>query len=386
MRIGFITHYSKLGGANRSLLAMIDGLPESGSQSIEAHVALREDGPLIDELTARDIPYTVIPFPFSLHSMDAPFHWRVREALVHAWKRKQSLPRLTSIFRSWNVDLIHTNSLITDVGLHAAQRLKIPHVWHIREFGNRDYRLTPDWGWHHYVRKIARSDQVIAVSKALATHFRSYTSLPNLNVIYNGVVAKSQVSHVRERCDSRPIEAEAPLFMIIGGIQPEKGQGEAVRALAKLRESIPNARLAVVGNGDRKWIQRVIANENVDNAVECWGYVDDPWEAYAEADAVLVCSEAEGMGRVTVEAMIASTPVIGRDQAGTSELIDHGHTGRLFSNGAEGLAREMRWILSHPEETHRMVEAAWSKATSQFTFEEYASRVLKVWREVLKHR
>jgi len=40
-----------------------------------------------------------------------------------------------------------------------------------------------------------------------------------------------------------------------------------------------------------------------------------------------MCSRHEAMGRVTVEAMSACLPVIGFDNGGTAELIEHERSG-----------------------------------------------------------
>jgi glycosyltransferase involved in cell wall biosynthesis len=255
-------------------------------------------------------------------------------------------------------------------------------VWHIREYGDQDYGLHPDPGWPNYTARIANSDHVITVSEALASHLRSYADIPDLSVIYNGVVAVDEVEAIASRCRTGMISQTAPSFMILGGVMPSKGQDVAVRAVMRLREEIPDARLAIVGDGEIEWIQQVIEDEQAQDAVELWGYVDDPWSAYAEADALLMCSRAEGMGRVTAEAMLAGVPIIGRDAGGTGELIQHGETGRLYDETAEDLAGEMRWVLDHPEQTQTLVDGAQVHARATFTNEEYARRVRRVWANV----
>ena len=91
-----------------------------------------------------------------------------------------------------------------------------------------------------------------------------------------------------------------------------------------------------------------------------------------------MCSKNEGMGRVTVEGMSACKPVIGYDNAGTSELIEHEHTGLLYSHGHEELASNMLCILENPEFGYKMGENAWQIARRKFTIESYADCVYRV--------
>jgi glycosyltransferase involved in cell wall biosynthesis len=94
----------------------------------------------------------------------------------------------------------------------------------------------------------------------------------------------------------------------------------------------------VVGEGKIDQLKALAHDLGVADRVEFWGYIDDPYKAYLASDAVLMCSKNEAMGRVTVEAMSACRPVIGYDQAGTSEIIEHGRTGLLYRGGPEALA------------------------------------------------
>jgi glycosyltransferase involved in cell wall biosynthesis len=66
-------------------------------------------------------------------------------------------------------------------------------------------------------------------------------------------------------------------------------------------------------------------------------------------------SFSEGLGRVVVEAMATSTPVIGSRVGGIPEVIQDGVTGFLVPPGDEpALADKIRWVLEHPAETDTM--------------------------------
>src|SRR5206468_6899835 len=133
-------------------------------------------------------------------------------------------------------------------------------------------------------------------------------------------------------------------FALVGKIRPSKGQESAIRALALVAERFPGTRLILVGGGDIADVERceaVASQLGIRDHVEFRGYIANPWPVYLEADAVLMCSINEAMGRVTAEAMAACRPVIGLGRAGTVELVEHERTGLLYRGGPEALAASM---------------------------------------------
>lgn len=117
--------------------------------------------------------------------------------------------------------------------------------------------------------------------------------------------------------------------------------------------------------------------------VEFPGFVSDPFEVYRAADAVLVCSRSEAMGRVTVEAMFAGRPVLGYRGGATPELIVDGETGFLYDGGAEELAERMDRLVRRPGLARRLGRRGWERAYPEFTVEAYADRIHRVLAGVL---
>jgi glycosyltransferase involved in cell wall biosynthesis len=120
----------------------------------------------------------------------------------------------------------------------------------------------------------------------------------------------------------------------------------------------------------------------VTDRVEFWGYIPDPERAFLTADAALMCSRNEAMGRVTVEAMSACRPVIGFDSGGTSELIDQDRTGLLYRGDANALAECMARYVRAPELAHQHGEAGWRVARQRHSTETYAAQIFEVLRGV----
>src|SRR4029079_1002455 len=140
------------------------------------------------------------------------------------------------------------------------------------------------------------------------------------------------------------------------------------------------------GAGDNQRLHALADELRVSEHVDFWGHVDDSYRAYLSADAALMCSKSEAMGRVTVEAMSASLPVIGYDNAGTSEIIQHERTGLLYRGGPEALAACMARFLDNRPWTLELGARAWEVARARFTTEAYAREVYSVFRAVSDNR
>lgn len=391
MRIAFITHYTNLYGANLSLLNLIDGLSQYGVKSC---VIVPREGDMTQALRDRKIPLTIMPIQwsvahqnFSLNLLKRLYH-RIRWQ-YHAAQRFQMnlrlLPALLKQLSTWEIDVVYTNSAVVSMGALAAKRLQLPHVWHLREFVDLDYNLYHDWGKLVFSHLLRGANAQIAISKAIKSYFFANSTPKNAHIIHNGVAPLTQFDRLYQKVQTQDRSNCVYTFAIVGLIHPNKGQQTAIRALAKLADDYPTVRLLVVGLGNVEPLKILAQELNIIDKVEFWGHIDDPYQAYLATDSVLMCSTNEGMGRVTVEAMAACRPVIGFNQGGTSELIEHEQTGLLYKGGYEELAACMQRFVEKPTWAKKMGEKAWNLARQNYSVESYASQVHQVLVSVLNH-
>ena len=370
MNIASFTHYTSLYGANRSLLALIDG---SKAREVSFHVFTPSEGAITGALEDRNIPYHIAPSAWWMTK-----HRSRRRALRHVRQIVAALPSTLKKLKEWEIDLIHTNSSVIPIGACAAEALRCPHVWHIREFGDLDYNLSLDWPeW--FVRFImGRSTTRVAVSHAVGAHVCGSRGLSH-QVVYNGVFPECDLDKLRSCVNQRD---QTPFtFAIVGLLHEAKGQRQALKAIQRLKEGSHNVRLLIAGSGaDEEHLKDLTETLGVQREVDFLGFVDDPFDVYTNAHAVLMCSPNEAMGRVTAEAMMAKRPVIGHDSQGTKEVVDHGETGLLYDGTVEDLASKMRRFVQNPDLGQVLGQQAFEKAKSLYTNEAYARRVNEIFR------
>ena len=382
-RVAFLTHYAELYGANRSLLGLVDGLARHG---VRPHVILPEPGDLLDALAARNVPAAVLPFDWwvSARRTTAGAADRLVGTVRH-------LRGLTAQIGRWGCDLVYSNSSVFAAGALAAAELNLPHVWHLREFGRRDYDLAPDLGTRFARLGFRSADAVVCVSHALRRALLGRRPPAHSRVIYNGVATEAEFDARRRAAGAGSGRRPPFTFVLVGRFRPSKGQDVALRAFARVAASNPAVRLNLVGGaggtGDQAYYdhcRELAGSLGVTNRVEFWGYIPDPERAFLAADAALMCSRSEAMGRVTAEAMSCGRPVIGYAAGGTPELIDDGTTGRLYSGGAGELAAAMADYAANPDLAREHGAAAWATARRRHSVEAYVARVDEVIQGVVR--
>ena len=384
MRVCFITHYSSLYGANRSLLNMIDGLQEYG---VTPFVIGKQEGDIAESLRLRNIPFQVVPFEWWVWTrpsvsglrerIRSSFRWR-QDAFGRLMKNLKLLPQVIRKLREWDIDVVYSNSSVIPIGFMAAQLTRRPHVWHLRELCDLHYGYHFDCGKKMATRIIASSQAVVSVSKAVEDHYLDGLAGSRKRVVYNGIVTRSEFDRFHASSSDTPPGKHPYTFALVGAIQPNKGQEEAIQALAELSRGPTTARLLLAGAGATAALEKLASSLGVSGKVEFLGHLDEPMRVFQAADAVLMCSRHEAMGRVTVEAMLACRPVIGFDQAGTSELIQHEHNGLLYTGGAKSLAHCMSRFMTDPLWAKAMGKNGWEIARENYCIEEYARSIHQV--------
>ena len=85
-----------------------------------------------------------------------------------------------------NPDIIHTNTGVIHEGLKVAKRLKIPHVWHLREYQDKDFNWEAFPCFSAYCQMLRKS-YVITITNDIKAHF-GLLDFPYSRTIYNGVI------------------------------------------------------------------------------------------------------------------------------------------------------------------------------------------------------
>ncbi len=292
--------------------------------------------------------------------------------------------KLTRFARRWKPDLIHTNTSVNDVGYLAAKALGIPHIWHIREYGDKDFNLKII-RLNHRVK--AQNNYSISITRGIAEH-RHVAERDTNRVIYNGIINTTpEVDLNAERED---------YFFYAGRVDPYKGWEEMVRAFIRFRKRMPQAktRLKIAGaHYNVEALEQQIKDElraaGLDKDVDWLGIRNDVQEIMRTARATIIPSPFEAFGRVMPEAMSVGCLAIGRDTAGTREQMDNGlklmggEIALRFSTFDE-LTDRLVEVFSHDAHHYDDIRLRAAETIGQlYTNEAYGSQVLKFYQDII---
>ena len=108
----------------------------------------------------------------------------------------------------------------------------------------------------------------------------------------------------------------------VGRLVPIKAMDRLIRAWSVVVKEKPEAKLALVGDGESKFeLEKLASQLNVLGNVEFLGWCN-PIPELAKAKSFALLSHNEGMGRAVVEAMAASLPCVVSNVCGLKELVD----------------------------------------------------------------
>jgi N-acetylglucosaminyl-diphospho-decaprenol L-rhamnosyltransferase len=353
-----VTYAGLLGGAERTMLDFVRGLPGG--------VALAcPEGRLAER--ARDDGLAVMPISDRrLEVRDAPPR-AAAELTGHARDvRKLARTLRPDLLLAWGMRSAMVTPLAV-VGLSPRPALLMRHV---------DFLPGPLIA--RGVRVAARRfDRVSANSDAVARELDPHGRLgARLSVICPGV----DLSSYQPDWDVAP----DPEVLVLGALVPWKRPDLALDAVARAARELPEIRLTLAGapmgaEGQRLAgaLRRRAAGPDLDGRVRFAGETSDPREVLRRAWCLLHCAEREPFGNVIVEALASGRPVVAPAAGGPAEILDE-TCGRLYPPGdSEAAARALVELMSSPERA-RSLGAAGRVRAGSFDAEEARRRFAEV--------
>jgi len=174
-------------------------------------------------------------------------------------------------------------------------------------------------------------------------------------------LAMNAVDHERFS-PAPPGEKDPDLLVCVGRVKRYKNIDLLVRAMRRVRERRPRARLVIVGEGDhRPALVRLSRAMGLDGTVEFTGFVplEEKVRLLRRASLALTASPKEGWGVTVIEANACGTPVVATDVPGLRDAVVDGTTGRLVPYGSlEKMEEAILALLDDDAERARLAGEA----------------------------
>lgn len=242
--------------------------------------------------------------------------WTISMYLWHKRIQKE----VYAIAKEFKPNIIHCNTSVIDYGLWAAKLLNIPHIWHIREYQDLDFKIKTYPSRHNLLKKMhLKWNYNISITKGIYKHFKMR---PCDRVIYDGVIQEN----IKE---SQSSEFKFQYILYVGNICEGKGLHILINQFIKFHGQNPEIHLLIVNKinqGDEyyKYCKQLIDTNKCESHIHFIGYRKDVYTLMLSAKALIVPSRFEGFGFIVAEAMYNNCLVIGRNTGGVKEQFDNG--------------------------------------------------------------
>jgi glycosyltransferase involved in cell wall biosynthesis len=384
VKVLYVDHTSLVSGAQRALMDLIEGLPDTVTP-----ILMCPEGQLADMARASGV--RVIEFPGTAGSLRLhPWHTlRTLGEILH------SARILARVANEVGAAVIHANSIRAGLIAGCARTMtKVPIVVHIHD-------ALPATRSANVVRAVISrtADAIVTISDYTTRNFTGEAAKPGVHMLFNPMdidrFDPRDMSRERAR-EILGLPADAELVGLAAQITPWKGQDVAIRALHKLRERRPHAQLLLVGEakfvskatrydnlGYERSLHALVSELGLEEHVEFLGERQDIPTVIRALDVLVAPSWEEPFGRSVIEAMALETAVVATSVGGPAEYIEDGVDGMLAApQDVDAWAAQLERLLADRSGREALAARGSVKVRRRFDRRVYVSQMLRVYESI----
>ena len=346
LRLLFVSHDLSLSGAPMMLFHAATWCQGNG---IFVKVIAPEAGPLLEKLSAEGISVIIDPLIETGHESFARF--------------------------ARDFDCIIANTILSAAVVRALKGENVPIVWWVHEPGSvGEHYLGEDATLRAAMPLV---DLVLTPSESTAIIYRRYTDQP-VKCLRNAIPDPG-LGVERNDAATRPLR-----FLLLGSVEPRKGQDVFVEALALLPTALQKAaHFQIAGRilDPDFWpkveaVAKTLQNFSVKGALSHAEAI----ELMREADVIVSASRDEAMPTVTIlEAMSLGKALIATVVGGALEVLVEGDNALLVKPDApDALAAAIRRLIEDPALVGELGKKARENYERNFTMERFGEEFLQL--------
>lgn len=323
----------ELYGSDRSFISSIQTIKEH-YPNYDLKIILPQEGPLVealkpyaDELLIEDIGVVSLS-----HAKKHPFR-----SLVHVIKSAFNARQ-----RIKEADIIYINTIVPFGYILAGFFTLKPVIVHVREIPSP--LVASIFSLWFFISRFFTIYNSNATQKAFP-----FNNSKKARVLWNGVEPLIYD-------DSLKKESDKISLLLIGRISIRKGQKFFLETFSRLSDFQKKMFIIyIIGDeppnqlGHKEDLLHTIKENSLEEIVFLYPFDKNPQKYYSWADVVVIPSiQPESFGRIAIETMSVSKPVIASNQGGLSEVVVDKVTGWLFHpNNSEDLANVLISVIEN---------------------------------------
>ncbi|MEW8230938.1 MAG: glycosyltransferase family 4 protein [Candidatus Thiodiazotropha endolucinida] len=331
-----------VGGSFYSLLYLTSGLNRT---KYDPMVVFHDEHSLLPEYQKAGVKTLIVP-PYKPISLVSDNKYLARLKTIFTILQKPvnllgyllvSSIRKKRLLIKNNIDLLHLNNSVlrNNDWMIGAYLAGIPCITHERGINDR-YPLIPRL-------LAAKLKAIISISKSVTeTLKRNGVTNENIVTIHNGIDPKAVSEKITNQdiLEKLGLNDAQPIIGVMGNIREWKGQEVAVRAMRKIVDEYPNTVCLLIGdtakedNYYKDRLQVLIRELDLESNIIFTGYINNVSDYLNILQIVLHTSiEPEPFGRVLIEAMSLSKPLVAAADGAVPEIVVNEKTGLTFTPG-----------------------------------------------------
>jgi glycosyltransferase involved in cell wall biosynthesis len=343
------------GGAEVFLVGLATHLPRERFEISVCATRAVVPGPLTEILDAAAVPYI---------ALDRRSRWDLLR-----------MRRLAVLLNRGKFDILHAHKFGSNVwGTLFGRACRVPVVVAHEHTWSYEGQPLRKWIDGRVVGSLAT--RFIAVSDADAARMVEHEKVApeKVVVIPTGYVARPPTPDTDLRSELG-ITAETPLVGTAVVFRPQKALEVLLESHARLLRSMPDAHLAIAGDGPTRIdVERRARELSLDGRVHFLGQRNDVDAILRSLDVAALSSDFEGSPLFVLECMANRTPIVATAVGGLPKLILDGETGVLVPpRDPEALAVAVGQLLADPER-RTILAAAAANRLNDFRIEAVARR------------
>lgn len=294
--------------------------------------------------------------------------------------------RLVSLLRRQQFDILHAHMFGSNFwGALLGRACGTPVVIAHEQTWSYEGQPLRRWLDGRVIGRLAT--RFVAVSTRDAERMVTLEHVPGDKVV---MIPNAYVPHAGANPTGPGLRAElglhdaTPLMVTVAVLRPQKALSVLLDALARVLERVPDAHLAIAGDGDcRGELERQAARLGIDPHVHFLGRRDDVDAILRAADLAVMSSDYEGTPLVAYECIANRTPLVATAVGGLPDIVEDRRTGRLVARrDPPALAGALVELLTDPDERRRMADAAAARM-DEFSIETATRRFVDLYESLL---
>lgn len=291
--------------------------------------------------------------------------------------------RLVALLRRHRFDIVHGHMFGSNLwGCVIGRACRVPIVIAHEQTWSYEGEPVRRWLDGHVIGRL--STRFVAVSTRDAERMATVEGVPAQKIVMipNAYVPRPGSGDTDLRAELG-LGPATPLLVVVAQLRPQKALEVLLDAFPRVREAVPEAHLAIAGDGEcRSALEAKARSDGQAERVHFLGRRSDVDAILRAGDVAVMSSDFEGTPLVAYECIANRTPLVATAVGGLPDIIEDGRTGRLVPpRDPRALASALVELLTDPARRAEIVAAA-AQREAQFTIAAAASRFAALYEQL----